>query len=114
MVWTLNPWQTLLWIVALEVVSLPLIVAAISSIIDRYYRSKEAHSARIMKAIANTIDEVTKKIKEDGKKIKNKLCNPFSSSFTIEDIERAFDEIGYKKKSTVTMSEDKDDDDKEE
>ena len=57
----MSPLQTLLWILGLELLSLPLIVGGVRAIIEGYFQSKEKHWSRVMTAAGNTI----KKIGED-------------------------------------------------
>lgn len=69
--WTLNPWQTLLWIAALILILLPFVVAGTRLIVDAYFESKEKHLGRVMTALSNTINKIKedalKELKEDKK-----------------------------------------------
>lgn len=62
-----TPWQILLWIVALELVTAPLLCMIFSSVFNAYYRAKDAHIGRVLNALGKTIEAATNKItkKED-------------------------------------------------
>lgn len=62
--WTLSPWQTLLWIAALELISLPLIAGFVRSIIDGYFKAKEEHAGRVLNSLGKTIEQIGKEAKE--------------------------------------------------
>ena len=51
----LNPWQLLLWIIALEVVSIPLFIWFFGAVFSSYYREKEKHSGRMANAIGTAL-----------------------------------------------------------
>lgn len=57
---TLNPWQLLLWIVGLELLSLPLIVGGINSAFNGYFKAKEQHVGKLAKAIGDSLTEAAK------------------------------------------------------
>lgn len=67
----LNPWQLLAWIVALELISVPLIIFCVNSIIIGYFKMKEQHSARIAKAGSEALKSLTEGMLE-GIAIKKK------------------------------------------
>lgn len=66
--WNLNPWQTLLWIAALEIITLPLLVGFISSIFDAWFRAKEKSIGRLVRATGKMLTEIGKSIKEKSQK----------------------------------------------
>ena len=59
-----NAWQLMLWIILLEVASIPLFVAGVSAIIDAYFKSKERHMGKMASAVSNALEEMTKKMSE--------------------------------------------------
>lgn len=58
---TMNPWQMLLWIAGLELISIPLFIFTINAIVIGYYKVKEQHQVKIM----NGLSEVLKKTGDD-------------------------------------------------
>lgn len=107
MVWTLNPWQMLLWIIGLELLSLPLIVAAANSIINAYYKAKEAHHGRILNALSKTIDEVTKTMKKRTDERVEKLRMDLDK-LDVSELLNRFHNIKKSDEPTVTVTEDDD------
>lgn len=70
----LSPWQLLMWIAGLELISIPLLIFLINSIIIGYFKIKEQHQAKMLKALGVMIESfgqkngvVTDKIKEEEK-----------------------------------------------
>ena len=61
----MSPLQTLLWIVGLELLSLPLIVGGVRAIIEGYFQSKEKHWSRVLTAAGNTIKKIGEDIQTD-------------------------------------------------
>lgn len=61
----MSPLQTLLWIVGLELLSLPLIVGGVRAIIEGYFQSKEKHWTRVLTAAGNTIKKIGEDIQTD-------------------------------------------------
>ena len=51
----LTAWQMLLWIAGLELISIPLCIFMFNSIMIGYYKIKEQHQTRFMKAISEVI-----------------------------------------------------------
>lgn len=66
----LTPVQLLLWIVGLELVSVPLIAFLVSWITNIIYKGREAHYLRIAKTIAKIIE-----VAEDKKEGSNQNGN---------------------------------------
>lgn len=66
-----TPWQFILWIVCVEMVSIPLIAILVGTIINGYFRAKENHVSRVMNAAAKAFekitDDLTKKMTEKMK-----------------------------------------------
>lgn len=78
MIFGLNIWQSLLLLIAFEMIVAPFIVGTVNSIINGYFKAKDAHIGRIAKAIsdaltsslefaAKTLEEQIKKAKEQNK-----------------------------------------------
>ena len=61
----MSPLQTLLWIVGLELLSLPLIVGGVRAIVEGYFQSKEKHWSRVLTAAGNTIKKIGEDIQTD-------------------------------------------------
>ena len=62
-----NPWILLLWIVALAMVLIPLIVTLWISLLNAYYRAKEGHIGRLLKALEKTINSVVDDLRSKKK-----------------------------------------------
>lgn len=58
MIFNLNPWQILLWIAGLEIVSAPIVIAMANGIFTGYFRAKEIHSGKVAKAIGNALQSM--------------------------------------------------------
>lgn len=54
----LTPVQYLLWIICLEVASLPVASILVAAIFNAYYMAKEAHAARQAKASGEALKEL--------------------------------------------------------
>lgn len=67
---TLSPWQFLLWIVCLEILTVPLVAFMCNTIFLGYFKAKEGHIARITTAIAKTIEKAANETIEKLKKKK--------------------------------------------
>ena len=63
----LNAWQLLLWIVGLELLSAPLIVASVSAVINGYFKAKEEHVGKMAKAAGTTITQLAESLKKEDK-----------------------------------------------
>lgn len=66
----LSPWQFLLWIILLEILSSPIIAYLATWIINLYFSRKEKHDLDMMKRIINVVEEAKKQWidkKEEGK-----------------------------------------------
>lgn len=66
----LFPWQFLLWIILLEILSSPIIAYLATWIINLYFSRKEKHDLDMMKRIINVVEEAKKQWidkKEEGK-----------------------------------------------
>lgn len=73
--WTLNPWQTLLWIAALMLILLPIIVAGARSIIDGYFESKEKHWGRILNSLGKVIEQIGEETKKKSNDMKEDILD---------------------------------------
>lgn len=58
----LNPWQLLLWIAGLELISVPLIIFTANAIMIGYFKAKENHIAKMLNAFSGTIENITKTV----------------------------------------------------
>ena len=83
--WTLNAWQTFIWIIGLILLALPPIVWSVSSIINYYFQAKEKHISKLAKAAG----EALTKIAENNRK-KNEAKNAEREQ-AVKDL---FKEIG--------------------
>ena len=63
----LTAWQLLLWIVGLELLSAPLIVASVSAVISGYFKAKEEHIGKMTKAAGTTITQIAESFKKEDK-----------------------------------------------
>ena len=72
---TLNAWQLLLWIVGLEVLSLPLIAGCANSIIKGYFRAKEEHVSKVARAVGEAFTKMGEQVDKIGKIGKDILEN---------------------------------------
>lgn len=66
----LSPWQFLLWIILLEILSSPIIAYLATWIINLYFSRKEKHDLNMLKRIINVVEEAKKQWidkKEEGK-----------------------------------------------
>lgn len=64
----LTAWQLLAWIVGLEIVSAPIIIVVVNSVISGYFRYKEQHVGRMAKAIGEAMEKTIKTIENKVKK----------------------------------------------
>ena len=64
----LTAWQLLAWIVGLEIVSAPIIIVVVNSVISGYFRYKEQHVGRMAKAIGEAMENMIKAIESKNKK----------------------------------------------
>jgi len=53
----LTPWQMLIWIAGLELISIPLVVVTANSIISGYFKAKEMHFLKIIKALGEFLEK---------------------------------------------------------
>jgi hypothetical protein len=60
----LNPWQLLVWIAGLELISAPLLIFVINSAFVGWFRAKEQHQAKTLNALGSVIEEVGNKIEK--------------------------------------------------
>lgn len=58
----LNPWQLLLWIAGLELISVPLIIFTANAIMIGYFKAKENHVAKMLNAFSATVENFTKTV----------------------------------------------------
>lgn len=67
---TLTPWQMILWIAGLELISIPLIIFTVNAIMIGYFKLKEKHAAELIGGIGKVFEtlgnDLTKKIKEEN------------------------------------------------
>ena len=66
----LSPWQLLLWVILLLILSSPIIAYLATWIINLYFSRKEKHDLDMMKRIINVVEEAKKQWidkKEEGK-----------------------------------------------
>ena len=65
---TMNPWQMLLWIAGLELISIPLFIFTINAIMIGYFKVKEQQQVKIMDGLSAVIkkagDELVNKAKD--------------------------------------------------
>ena len=54
----LSPWQLMLWIVCLEVLSIPLIVILVNSIIIGYFKAKRDHIGKMANSFAKAFEKI--------------------------------------------------------
>ena len=59
------PWQLLLWIVGLEVITLPLLVGFAKSIITGYFAEKRKYLGDLAKALGETVSKMANDIKKE-------------------------------------------------
>lgn len=64
----LTPWQLLLWIVGVEIVSAPVIITIVRSAIDGYFRAKATHTSIMAKAVAEGLEMVAGNLPKPVKK----------------------------------------------
>ena len=66
----LSPWQLLLWIVLLEIASVPIIVLMANAITIAYFKAKEQHLNRMTKALSKAfesmVDIIVKRSESDS------------------------------------------------
>ncbi len=53
----MEPWQLLLWIVALEIITLPLLVGFAKSIIAGYFAEKKKYVGDLARALGDTLSK---------------------------------------------------------
>ena len=61
----MTPWQLLVWIVGLEVITLPLIVGFVKSIITGYFAEKRKYLGDLAKALGETVSKMANDIKKE-------------------------------------------------
>lgn len=64
-----NPWMLLLWIIALVMALIPLLIILWSGLCAGYFKAKETHTSKIMKALSETIKQGSDVL---AKKVANK------------------------------------------
>lgn len=52
----LNPWQLMLWIAGLELISVPLFVCTANMILGTYFKLKSTHQIKFMKALGEVLE----------------------------------------------------------
>lgn len=66
-----NPVFLLIWIVAVLIVTIPIIVAGITTAINGYFKAKEQHIAKMAKAIGSALEKPLQTV-ADGLEALNK------------------------------------------
>ena len=61
-----NPWMLLLWIIALAMALIPLLIILWSGLCAGYFKAKENHTSKIIKALSETIKQVANKTSNNG------------------------------------------------
>ena len=61
-----NPWMLLLWIMALVMALIPLLIILWSGLCAGYFKAKENHTSKIIKALYETIKQVANKTSGNG------------------------------------------------
>ena len=56
----LSPWQLLLWIAGVELITLPLVIFCGKSIIHGYFESKREYLTSLLNAAGKTIEQMVK------------------------------------------------------
>lgn len=67
----LNAWQLILWILGLEIVSAPIVVAVVKAIMDGYFHCKEMHFGRVAGVVGKILESNGKELKKVVKDISN-------------------------------------------
>ena len=66
---TMAPWQVLLWIAGVELISIPLIAFTMNTIFIGYFKLKEQHFVKMLNSVATvlnaTVDAATNKLREE-------------------------------------------------
>lgn len=67
------PWQVLVWIMGLELISAPIIIFTVNAISIGFFRAKEQHQARllgslgkILETAGNNLDKIKEDLKNDS------------------------------------------------
>lgn len=55
---SLNPWQLLVWIAGLELISIPLIIFMVNAIVIGYFKTKEQHQIKFINAIGGLFEKI--------------------------------------------------------
>ena len=64
-----NPWMLLLWIIALVMALIPLLIILWSGLCAGYFKAKENHTSKIIKAFSETFKQASDIL---AKKVANK------------------------------------------
>ena len=81
----LNPWQILLWVVALELISVPLIVFCVNSIFIGYFKAKEQHEGRMITTFGKFLGKVGSDLNEKIEANKEAIMKKFSESLNKKE-----------------------------
>jgi len=65
------PWQVLVWILGLELISAPVIIFVVNSINVGKYRAQEQHHARMIATLGKFLEEIGTKLNKDKEEKKN-------------------------------------------
>lgn len=57
----LSPWQFLLWIAGLELISIPLLIFLMNAIFVAWFRLKELHQIKVIRSIGEAMESISKK-----------------------------------------------------
>lgn len=61
-----NPWMLLMWIIALVMALIPLLIILWSGLCAGYFKAKENHMSKIIKALSETIKQIANKTSGNG------------------------------------------------
>lgn len=68
---SMNPWQVLVWIAGLEVISIPLVIFMVNAIVIGYYKVKEQHQVRMLNALGGLFEKIGNDISSKKNKEEN-------------------------------------------
>ena len=65
----LSPWQLLVWIAGLEIISAPILIFIANSIMIGYYKVKEAHQKRVLGTTGKILETFTNELENKIKAV---------------------------------------------
>lgn len=65
------PWQVLVWILGLELISAPVIIFVVNAITIGKYKAQEQHQARMIATLGKILEELGTKLDKFKEEIKN-------------------------------------------